>query len=212
MGQTQSLTLPLGKNFHFSYCKKQSEDPPTRRLKEHTDLSNLFPFSFNKVSLNLIYDCILYKIKHLGYDVSKVNKITQHSTLSLKDIINSVISNGFKSKDETESLKDLIIKPKSYKVTLENIKTLLFTGNVLLAGLVVDKEFASEVLEITNESNVVLTDIVLITGYTKESLKIMTSWKTEPLYINNKFLENIIEVWNFEVESPDNYFLEKELN
>ena len=98
---------------------------------------------------------------------------------------------------------------KPYKVSLNNIKYLLSQGNILIAGIVLDERFGMEVLQKVVHS--LLTDIVLIVGYNAENIYILSNWKPEIIKIDNCFVDNILEIWNIEINSPEEYFLNKEI-
>ena len=159
--------------------------------------------------LNLIYVSIYYKIKNLGYNI-KENKNYYISTynIQLNTIIENVALKGIMS-SSNEVLKDLSIVGKPYKVSLNNIKYLLSQGNILIAGIVLDERFGMEVLQKVVHS--LLTDIVLIVGYNAENIYILSNWKPEIIKIDNCFVDNILEIWNIEINSPEEYFLNKEI-
>ena len=107
-------------------------------------------------------------------------------------------------------LNDLTMTGKPYKVSLNNIKNLLSSGNILIAGIVIDEKFGKDVLQQNISS--LLTDIIIIIGYNQSSLFIYSNWKEEIIEIDYIFVDNILEIWNIEVNSPEEYFLNKEKN
>ena len=58
----------------------------------------------------------------------------------------------------------------------------------------------------------VLSDIILIVGYTETEIIIMTKWSVDPINIPNCFISNIKEMWNINVESPEELYVEFILN
>ena len=213
MGQTQSNFIPSGKHYKYSYCK-QLDNLVYNILPESINLSlnlslNLSSSKNENYILNLIYVSIYYKIKNLGYNL-KENKNHYISTYNtqLNTIIENVALKGIMS-SSNEVLKDLSIVGKPYKVSLNNIKYLLSQGNILIAGIVLDERFGMEVLQKVIHS--LLTDIVLIVGYNAENIYILSNWKPEIIKIDNCFVDNILEIWNIEINSPEEYFLNKEI-
>ena len=212
MGQTQSNFIPSGKHYKYSYCK-QLDNLVYTFLPESINLSLNLNLNSNSKNdnyiLNLIYVSIYYKIKNLGYNI-KENKNYYISTynIQLNTIIENVALKGIMS-SSNEVLKDLSIVGKPYKVSLNNIKYLLSQGNILIAGIVLDERFGMEILQKVVHS--LLTDIVLIVGYDTESIYILSNWKSEIIKIDIHFVDNILEIWNIEINSPEDYFLNKEI-
>ena len=91
-------------------------------------------------------------------------------------------------------------------VSLDNIKYFLSNFSVLIAGIIIDKKFAKSIfnLDIENKSS----DVILIVGYTSDSLIIKTNWKTIYLEIPYKFICNIKEMWNINILSHEDKYLE----
>ena len=50
-----------------------------------------------------------------------------------------------------------------------------------------------------------------IIGYTKENILIKTNWTNSIINIPISFISNFREIWNIEIESPEDTFLNKEL-
>ena len=210
MGQTQS-SLPSGKNYKYSYCK-QLNNLPYVNLPPILNLSHLIFLPKNDGSsyiLKLIYTAIYYKIKHLGYNIKETTNHFIHTNIQLSTIIENVCNHGIKSSGK-EILNDLTMTGKPYKVSLNNIKNLLSSGNILIAGIVIDEKFGKDVLQQNISS--LLTDIIIIIGYNQSSLFIYSNWKEEIIEIDYIFVDNILEIWNIEVNSPEEYFLNKEKN
>jgi len=208
MGQTQSA-LPSGKHYKYSYCK-QLDNLNFSILPPILNLSNLINFpSGDNYILKLIYTAIYYKIKHLGYNIKENTNYYINNNIQLNKIIENVCNHGIKSSDDNYEIKDLIMVGKPYKVSLNNIKQLLFKGNVIIAGIVLDEKFGMEVLQ--KEVSSLLTDIILIVGYTETHLFIMSNWKSEIIEIDYIFVDNILEIWNIEINSPEDFFLNKDI-
>ena len=211
MGQTQSDFIPSGKHYKYSYCK-QLDNLVYTFLPESINLSLNLNLNLSKNEnyiLNFIYVSIYYKIKNLGYNIKEnTNYYIPTNNVQLNTIIENVALKGIMS-SSNEVLKDLSIVGKPYKVSLNNIKYLLSQGNILIAGIVLDERFGMEILQKVVHS--LLTDIVLIVGYDAESIYILSNWKSEIIKINNCFIDNILEIWNIEINSPEEYFLNKEI-
>ena len=205
MGLSESkISLPSEKIFYCSYCKQ--DDYKFTILKEYVDLINLI--NIKKIDFNYIVDFInktlYYKIKNLGYSIKETpTSFINTKEISLKQIIENICERGFFSSDKTERLTDIIIKPICYKPTLNNIKGLLSDGNILIAGIIIDDDFNANVLnnQIVIRENV--SDIIIIIGYNENNISVLSNWYEEPFFINNKFVSNIIEIWNIEINSPE---------
>ena len=118
-------------------------------------------------------------------------------------MIGSIKNIGFLSSDYSDTLSDLVFKTKCYFPRLKNIKRLLSDKNILIAGIIVDKDLVKSL----NFENVVLnnnvTDIVCIVGYDSEHILLKTMWITETVFLKNEFVKNIKEIWSINIENPE---------
>jgi len=196
MGNTSSkrYDLPLGKNYNISYCRQYNYKS---KIKDFIDLS-----SFLIDHGNLISKLIIYNINKHGYSLKPNNLFLNHNLP-----LNEVIKNFKIKSSENVILKDVSLKSRCYFVNEENIKSLLSDGNILIGGIIIDQEFSDLYLDKT-PINYLLTDIVLIIGYS-DKLILKTNWCKENLYIDFNFLCNIKEIWNVIPIVPEDKFLEQ---
>ena len=194
MGQVNSNC-----NYIYSYSKQYNCEKETEI--ESINLDSLL------IENNLIYSSFFYKLKHNGYSI-KLNNYFTNENISLNKIIQKVINRGFKS-SRNFYLKDLIITPKCYFVTKNNIKYLLSTGNVLLGGIYIDPEFINAVNYPLKE--IITTDIILIIGFNEKGIIIKTN-HGKIIEIPDNFINNIKEMWDIMVNSPEELFLNENLN
>jgi hypothetical protein len=186
MGQsTSKLNLPSGKDYLISYCKHH--DLKKVEYLELVDLSNLITLDDNLLDVYFSY-----KLKSFGYTFSK--KISYRFDLPLNVLLKSIKIPNFE------------IKNCCYTVSLDTIKTLLSEFNILIAGIIIDKEFAKEILD--TDITELLSDIILITGYTSEYIIIKTKWKKDFINLPFEYLGNIPEVWNLKLKSFEDKYLE----
>jgi hypothetical protein len=183
MGQTQS-TIPSGKKYLVSYCKQHNVKESTKLL-ESVDLSNLL---VRKGLLNSVFE---YKTRFLGYSFKPIDFETG---IPLNKILKNV------------KLENLSFKCRCYTVSLENIKYFLSNFNVLIAGVIIDKKLSKEIFK--KEINTKPSDIVLIVGYTPENLLLKTTWFEEILSLPFEFLCNIKEIWNINILSSEDKYLD----
>ena len=209
MGQTQSsYVLPSGKNYKFSYSNTLENVKEIVSLPEKVDLSNLIDFpkeDGNNYMLKLIFTAIYYKVKNLGYDIKNNYYHFIHTyNVDLKTIMENICVRGIKLKEN--SLSDLKMVPVSYKVTKQNIMQLLCLGNILIGGMVINKKLI-DYLDFKSFTDTLLTDIVLILGYNFNSFMILTNWSPDIKVIPFEFIDNFLEIWNIEINCPEDYFL-----
>jgi len=192
MGQAQSkknYNLPLGKNFIISYCRHHSIK---KEQAIHEEI-NLEKIVSGDSTLDLILSVFNYHLSHNGINVKCKN--IQPFRGTLHEILLG-IKGSYKHPIET----------KCYFSEPTNIKALLTNGNVLIAGIIIDSEFANDYLD-TNFTNT-RSDIVLIVGYTQNEYIIKTTWCLETIKLPWESLGNIKEVWNISVKNPENEYLE----
>ena len=194
MGQTQTkekYDLPFGRNYSISYCRCYNVSK-TSSFKNEINLIKLIPDEKIDYVTDLISSVFNYKIKFLGYSVVTKIPFFDKSPLNL-----------YLSKIKIMNLK---ITPVCYNSNLNNIKYLLNKGNILIAGLIMDSEFINSVLRCDYTPDLV-TDIVLIIGYTADSILIKTIWTERPIEVQTIFLNNFKEIWNIKIESPEEKYL-----
>ena len=179
--------MPDRKIFKLSYCIHKNIT--LSEIKNtNTDLSILVSdYSDVEVLSQLLY----YKLKHIGYTNLKIINI-EFPYYSLEHIIDN-IKNIF--------IKDLKIKKECYEPNLNNIYHFLNKGRILLAGIILNDEFATEVLKLNLLDNQIVSDIILIVGYNTENIFIKSNWCKDILKVDNKFLNNIKELWNVEIST-----------
>jgi hypothetical protein len=184
MGQSQS-SLPSGKKYFVSYCKQHSVKESNIKILDSVELSNL-------LTGDLIGSVYKYKTHFLGYSVPSIKYENQRPlNLILKSI----------------KLKNFDIKPRCYVVSLDNIKYFLSRFDVLIAGIIIDKKFAKGIFKVDIENKA--SDVILITGYTLDSLIIKTNWKLGELEIPFDFICNIKEIWNIDILSHEDKYLQE---
>jgi hypothetical protein len=187
MGQTQStdLQLPEGKNFIISYCRHYDVLQPIDG-KDSINFINLIPDCITTVSL--LTSVLQYKYHSIGY---------RSLLLELPRVYSKCIDDYFSDL----KILDTHITHLCYNVTLPNIRHFLSSGNILIAGILMDSHFVKDQFNL--EIKEMVTDIVLIIGYTPTEIIIKTTWKPEPMYIEHRFLNVFTEIWNITIESPE---------
>jgi hypothetical protein len=174
MGQQQSSTtsvqLPLGKNYLISYVKFESLNIENESMElDSVDLSN-----YLQPGNNLIESAFKYTYSLVGM---KYIKRVYPENIPLNELINLYLTPD--------------TKVVCYNPSLKNIKRLLSDFNVLIAGIIIDKELAER---FGKKVNGIVTDIVLIVGYTPDSLILKTTWIQDLFYLNYSFSGNIKEI------------------
>jgi len=202
MGNQQSL--PSGKNYIISYCKHLNFKAKTEISNETNLISGISIDTKNQY--NLILSVFYNKINACGYSLKFICKPT-FTIAPLENILKEIKENGFYSSNKQKKLSDIIIKTKCYAPKIKIIKSLVYLGNVLIAGLVIDEEFAKNVLKMDTKQ--LLSDIVLIVGYTEKELIVKSIYSQ--FVIPNEYISSIKEVWNIEVESPEDSFLKNKI-
>uniref|UniRef100_A0A6C0IAM3 Uncharacterized protein n=1 Tax=viral metagenome TaxID=1070528 RepID=A0A6C0IAM3_9ZZZZ len=191
---TSKLDLP-NENKYYMSCVEQCDYIPYIDLKESIDLSNIIPGKFK------IIDIIDYQLKDLGYSVNtKDPSYTRKSTIP--ELIKNIQTNGLYSADRTDSLSDVVFETQCYYSNLLNIKKLLNKKRMVLAGIILDRPLIKSI-EPGSYFDKKVTDIICIVGYTGDNLLIKTSWTTETLELNIKFISNIKELWTIVLKVPE---------
>jgi hypothetical protein len=203
MGNNISFQFPNENKYCCSNEKKYNVIQGTI-IKESIDLSK-----FISNNDNFIYQIIFYQINSLGYSINlKPPIISPYSkNNTIKERIDLIEKIGFISSDYRDILSDLIFTTKCYFPTLENIKSLLSEGNILLAGIILDPLLVKSIS--SNEFNKKICDVVCIVGYNFESLFIKCTWTQEIINLDYNFLDNFQEIWTIIIESPENKIISK---
>jgi hypothetical protein len=186
MGNTNGV--PKENKFYSSYCKQYDFVPESDIILEPIELN----------TNNFIFEIIHQQITNLGYSIKL--KVPEYDIFkknaSIKEMIHSIQVHGFMSSDYTDVLSDLKIKGKCYFP-----KNLKIKGIPLLAGIILD----NDIMKSINFPNIPkeVTDIICIVGYTPNNLLIKTTWSDKILNLDISFINNIKEVWEITVESPE---------
>jgi hypothetical protein len=203
MGNTGSK-LPSGKNYTISYTKhlkfKSIPDIPTE-----TNLVTGIKVR-NETHLEMIYSVFYYNINNNGYSLKGRYPYFNITGTTLEDIFKSIIKRGIWSMDNQTKLSDITILPKCYSPKLKTLRSLIYLGNVLIAGLLIDKALSQILFKV--EFTELVTEIVLILGYTEKEILIKGIWSEETISIPNEYSTSIKEVWNIEIHSPEDKYLE----
>ena len=199
MGQVQSFeyTLPLGKRYIISYCSQYNVN--ATEFVPETVLLNIS--ILNKSPNDLINSVFYHKLNAIGYSIEQRPLFKNISNIPLETILEQVT---IKSKTGI-ILSDIIVHRMCYYPTLINIKSLLSKGSILIAGLILTTKFCENVLKQT--VNTLITDIVLIVGYTELGLLIKTTWTPEVIEIPNEYLSNFKEIWDIYINSPEDKYI-----
>lgn len=204
MGQNTSkeYLLPSGLNYIVSYCKIENLN-----FKTPDGSSDLTYFTnFDQLLLIPFY----YKLHNLGYSVKSSNFKAYLGKLPLNELILKIITLGIPN--SSGDILDVVIKSTCYYPNINNICSLLDSGNIIIAGLIMDNDFINVVLKSDDYTpKEVLSDIVLIVGYNSSDFLIKTNWTSSIINVPILFIHNFREIWNIEIESPEENFLNKEL-
>jgi hypothetical protein len=205
MGNT--LTIPSGKNYTISYTK-HSKFKAVPNLESETNLVTGININ-NRTHLDLIYSVFYNNINNNGYSL-KVGKQLKEvpAGLTLEELLKNIIKYGFWNSDRSKTLKDIVVTPKCYSPKPKVIRSLVYSGNVLIAGLIIDSALSKVLFNV--ELDEIVTEIVLVIGYNENEILIKTTWNPEIVGIPNEHISSIKEIWNIEIQSPeDKYFDEK---
>jgi len=200
-----SSRLPSGNNYTISYCK-QYNVPLCVKSKEINLIQLLDGYPCDTI-MDLVHSVFYYKIKNLGYSIKSRHRFS-YFKYPLNDIISAITKTGFYTSDNTSKLTDLEVTSKCYYPNIDNINYLLSGGNILIAGIIVDKEFGEVCLNTVITD--LVTDIVIIVGITQDGIILKTTWYPEYLIINNRFIDNIKEIWNIDIKSPEDKFIDED--
>lgn len=205
MGNT--ITIPSGKNYTISYTK-HSKFKSILNLESETNLVTGINI-IGRTHLDLIYSVFYNNINNQGYSLKAGKQLNVESkNLTLEELLKSIIKYGFWNSDRNKTLKDIVVNPKCYSPKLKVLRSLVYSGNVLVAGLIIDSTLSKVLFNV--ELSEIVTEIVLIVGYTENEILMKTTWNNETVGIPNEYISSIKEIWNIEIKSPDDkYFDEK---
>jgi len=199
MGQSQSseYILPFGKRYIISYCAQYNiKDSGT--FKDSVNVN--IPVENNKTPLHLIYTLFYYKLNLIGYSIKPIWKHL-NCNIPLETILEKISINS----SDLVTLSDITIQRTCYYPTLDNIKSLLSNGNVLIGGMILGPKMCTDILNQT--VNNLITDIVLIVGYTPSGILIKTTWTSGTIEIPNEYLSNFKELWDIYINSPEDKYI-----
>jgi len=184
MGAQQSID----KWYTISYCKFEEPNTDGVKVKNTINLVSLL----TTIQGCSVHDAIHYKLKNEGYSYKHRPKFIKDTQTPLNIKIEEYIKRAY---------GDIAIKPVCYMPSLRGIHALLTQGNILVAGMILDREFL-ELLGVKRSINAdtIYSDIFLIVGYSQTELICVNDCGL--LNIPNSFVSNIKEIWNFEIKSP----------
>lgn len=199
--ESNVIELPNYKKYLISYVKLSNVEQSNEEFKPEIDLTSVFteidPKS-HKNTINLIYGSIFYKLKMIGYSITPIiPRFLEFEKVPLNVNLENIKDHGFLLSDYQNTL-DVNIEIKCYYPTIWNIKKLINSGNILIAGIILDNELINKINSNSNNPNSLNnSDVILIMGYNQTGFIIKTTWINENIELEYKFLDNIREVWNF---------------
>jgi hypothetical protein len=201
MGQQNSkfkFRIPNEKLYKLSYELTVKVNDNQNELKFINLSDALKDFSPN---IDPIIQYFYHKLKQSGYVLKPLN--IEFVYMSINEIINKINLKGFPVVNNS-SINDIKLIKKCYEVSLNTIYYFINNDSILLALIILNEEFLIHVLKINeNLQNKVITDVVLIVGYTDKTFFIKNKWSEENqiLEIENKYLNNIKEIWNISIKT-----------
>jgi hypothetical protein len=200
MGNT--VSEPSGNNYIISYCKHLKYTPKETTMDSNLNMSIT---GNHKTQIDMIYNVFYTKIKNAGYSLKEEYLHPRVPNSQLCEIIKGITDKGFYSSNREKKLSDLIIEPKCYSPKIKYVRSLIYEGNVLIAGVVMDAPFLKNVLKCDDSE--IITDILLIVGYTASDIIIRGIWNPEAIIIPNEYFYIFKEMWNIEISSPEEIYL-----
>jgi len=199
MGQKQTKQseyfIPTTKNFKISYCVQETITELVEK-KEYIDLSKILQ---EYSTLNLVLQVLYYKCKHQGYNFKEFNVIP--ISYRIDHILEYISDKGILLSNNAV-INDINIIRNCYQPKLNNIYHFLNKGNILIGGIILNEIFISQVLKMDLfEYYDIISDIILIVGYDSTSIYLKTTWSKELIKMDNKFVKNIREIWDIEIET-----------
>jgi len=199
MGQTPSKTfndehfIPTERLFKLSYTTKTPSKIVTEKL-EAINLSVLLEEYPNNICVFMQF--LYQKIKFNGYNLKSIN--IDFSNSSIMTILKDLNENGFPVING--QIKDVKIIKNCYESNLNNIYYFLNQGTILLAMIILDSEFITQSLKLSEENlKDIATDAVIIVGYDADNFYIKTNWFKFIVKVENKFIINIKEIWDIDI-------------
>ena len=164
--ETNSIDLPNYKKYLISYVKLSNVEQSNEIIKSEIDLSSIFTeINSHKNTIDLIYGSFFYKLKMIGYWITPIlPQFLEFGKVPLNINLENIKNHGFLLSDYHHTL-DVNIEIKCYYPTMDNIKTLISEGNILIAGIIFDNELINKLTNNSDNSN--NSDVILIIGYTK---------------------------------------------
>lgn len=204
MGQQQTKALnnngiyniPKKKNFKLSYCVQEN----VSELSEKRDYINLNNVIEEYTNNHLVMQIIYYKCKHAGYSLKE--HVYPQNSYRIDHILEDISDIGLLLSNNV-ILNDIIIKRACYEPNLNNIYCFLNKGKILIGGIILTPHFIKSVLNMEVHQDETISDIVLIVGYDTDCLLLKTKWCEEIVKIENKYIKNLREIWNVEIETKN---------
>ena len=185
--------------FKLSYVVHENIKTISNSLN-NINLSNLIGENHN---VSIIMQFMYYKLKQVGYNLTPLK--IEYQIYNINDILNEFKFKGISVLNHA-LLNDFKLNSQCYEPNLNNIYYFLNKGEILLGGIILNEKFLSNVLKIdtfkiSNISDIIMSDIILIVGYNSENIYIKTKWCKKNIKIKNEYLNNIKEIWNIEIKT-----------
>jgi hypothetical protein len=200
MGQNSSKTfndehfIPSERLFKLSYTVYKSISNGPLETSS-VNLSNLLDEYHNNIGVFMQF--FYQKFKFNGYNLKPIN--FNFGYRSIHDIIMDISNNGFPVSNN-EFFKDIKIIKSCYKPSLDTIYNFLNQGKLLLAMIILDTDFITDSLKLSHENlKDIATDAVVIVGYDQFNFYIKTNWFKFIVKVENKFINNIKEIWDIDI-------------
>lgn len=182
--------IPKEKLFRLSYIPQKNIKEIVKQDESVNLIKILDEYKYN---IPLIMQFLYYQLKHGGYRIKP--SIIDFPCISIDEILSNF----------NKIVTDIDIRKEFYEPNLNNIYYFLNRGKILLALIILDNEFLTESLKQNGNDNKIVTDVVLIVGYNNDNIIIKHKWsRANTLEISNKFISNIRELWNIEINT-NNY-------
>jgi len=205
MGQNSSKTyndehfIPAERLFKLSYTVKT----PQRNVCNIVQTVNLSLLLNEYTNIGVFMQFLYQKLKYAGYNSLKPINVDFGYT-SIQSILQDLNENGIPVGNGV--IKDVKIIKNCYEPNFNNICYFLNKGRLLLAMIILDTEFITESLKLTeNNLKEVATDAVVIVGYDEFNFYIKTNWFKFIVKVENKFINNIKEIWDIDILTFNNY-------
>jgi hypothetical protein len=188
--------IPCQRLFKLSYTVCKSVKSKQTQL-DTIDLRRLLE-NWTTPKLNVFMQFLYQKLKFNGYTLKPVNIDFPYT--SIDKIISQMNATGFPVVNN-EFIRDIKFVKSCYTPSLNTIHYFLSEGRLLLAMVILDKDFISQALKLSVENlENIATDAVVIVGYDQENIFIKTNWFKFIVSIENRFIENNIkEIWDIDI-------------